>query len=106
MAITFDAPGVWQDFYVNEVIARTTRGETAFKASVLLNARDTAQMGNRYGDCYSVVCNACGPGAWGLVTEPRRGDILEVDGRLKLYVFQCYRIDSCFHIQAMSRNVH
>jgi hypothetical protein len=97
----FDCPGAFTPFFTESVIAKTTRGDTAFRASVLLNARDSAIMGTHYGDVYSIVLPVA---EWGLVTQPRRGDVFEFDGK-RLYVHACHEVDSCYHVQALSRNV-
>lgn len=105
--MNFDCPGVWQDFFTSSVIVRSVRGVAAFRASVLLNQRETSQTGGRFGDVYSVVCSAehGTENAWPLCSPPTKGDIFEVDdGSLKLYVFSCHKIDSCYHIMAMTRN--
>lgn len=94
----FENPAAFTPFMSDYVDIKSTDHEATVCAAVLLNARDTAEVNQHVGDCYSIVFRAT---QWPEDVPLNKGSVATFDN-LRAYVYRVQKIGGFFHICASS----
>lgn len=97
MTDPFENPAAFAPFMLDDVTITASNGLVqSVRAAVLLNAKDTAEVAQHTGDCYSIVLRA---NIWPEATPLTKGAVVDI-GSVRAYVYRVQLVGSYFHIAA------
>lgn len=96
MTDPFENPAAFAPLMLDTVTITAANGlAQTVKAAVLLNAKDTAEVAQHTGDCYSVVFRA---NLWPGETPLSKGAVVQISAQTRAYIYRAQLVGSYYHV--------